>query len=140
MTPQAMGELVDEIEGLGDVFRHLIHPIAEPSAVRSGRDWGEIAPIIDALGPKFSTCLSHETEIVAVEACGDLAYIGALEHTTASITGGAPTSYPARDDRVASERASTPRAPDAAGDGEGLTHRSSSWPCPDDRHADRDAP
>ena len=58
-----------------------------------GRDWGEIEPIFEALGQQFSNCRSYEVEIVTAEARGDLAYIVALEHTTASINGAEPTSY-----------------------------------------------
>jgi ketosteroid isomerase-like protein len=68
-------------------------PLTLFGAVKSGRDWGEIAPIFSALGQQFSNCLSYQVEIVAAEASGDLAYVVALEHTTASINGAAPTSY-----------------------------------------------
>jgi ketosteroid isomerase-like protein len=59
----------------------------------SGRGWGEIGPIFEALGEQFSNCLSYENEIVAAEAHGDLAYTVALEHTTASINGAEPKPY-----------------------------------------------
>ena len=68
-------------------------PVTLFGAVKSGRDWGELAPIFAALGEQFSNCLSYKPEIVAAEARGDLAYIVALEHTTASINGAEPTSY-----------------------------------------------
>ena len=68
-------------------------PLTLFGAVKSGRDWGEIAPIFQELGRQFSNCLSHKTEIVAAEARGDLAYIVALERTTASINGAEPTPY-----------------------------------------------
>ena len=55
--------------------------------------WGEIEPIFETLGEQFSDCLSYENEILAAEARGDLAYIVALEHTTASINGAEPTPY-----------------------------------------------
>ena len=68
-------------------------PVTLFGAVKSGRDWGELAPIFQALGEQFSNCLSYKPEIVAAEARGDLAYIVALEHTTASVNGAEPTSY-----------------------------------------------
>ncbi|HYI16939.1 MAG TPA: nuclear transport factor 2 family protein [Thermomicrobiales bacterium] len=68
-------------------------PLTLFGAVKSGRDWREIEPIFDALGQQFSNCRSYEIEIVTAEARGDLAYIVALEHTTASINGAEPTSY-----------------------------------------------
>ena len=68
-------------------------PLTLFGAVKSGRDWGEIGPIFEALSEQFSHCLSHKPEILAAEAIGDLAYIVALEHTTASINGAEPTSY-----------------------------------------------
>ena len=68
-------------------------PLTLFGAVKSGRDWDEIAPIFQELGQQFSNCLSHKTEIVAAEARGDLAYIVALERTTASINGAEPTPY-----------------------------------------------
>ena len=68
-------------------------PLTLFGAVKSGRDWDEIGPIFDALGKRFTSCSSHEIEIVAAEARGDLAYVVALEHTTASVDGAAPTAY-----------------------------------------------
>ena len=68
-------------------------PLTLFGAVKSGRDWGEIEPIFEALGQQFSNCRSYEVEIVAAEARGDLAYIVALEHTTTSIHDAEPTSY-----------------------------------------------
>jgi ketosteroid isomerase-like protein len=55
--------------------------------------WGEIGPIFDGLGRQFSNCTSYRNQIVAAEAHGDLAYLVALEHTTASINGGEPKPY-----------------------------------------------
>lgn len=68
-------------------------PLTLFGAAISGRGWGEIGPIFDTLGKQFSNCLSYENEIVAAEACGDLAYTVALEHTTASVNGAEPVPY-----------------------------------------------
>jgi ketosteroid isomerase-like protein len=68
-------------------------PLTLFGAVKSGRDWSELGPIFEALGKQFSNCPSYEIEIVAAEARGDLAYIVALEHTTASVNGAEPMSY-----------------------------------------------
>jgi ketosteroid isomerase-like protein len=68
-------------------------PLTLFGAAVSGRGWGEIRPIFDALGKQFSDCLSYENEIIAAEARGDLAYTVALEHTTASVNGAAPRPY-----------------------------------------------
>ena len=68
-------------------------PVTLFGAVKSGRDWGEVAPIFEALGEQFSNCVAYKTEIVTAEARGDLAYIMALEHTTASVNGAEPTTY-----------------------------------------------
>jgi ketosteroid isomerase-like protein len=68
-------------------------PVTLFGAAMSGRGWAEIGTIFGALGKQFSNCLSHENQIVAAEACGDLAYTVALEHTTASINGAEPKPY-----------------------------------------------
>ncbi len=68
-------------------------PVTAFGAVKSGRDWAEIEPIFQALGRQFSNCVTYENEMVTAEARGDLAYTVALEHTTASINGGEPTTY-----------------------------------------------
>lgn len=65
-------------------------PLTLFGAGMSGRGWDEIGPIFDVLGNQFSNCLAYENEIIAAEARGDLAYIVALEHTTASINGAEP--------------------------------------------------
>ena len=68
-------------------------PLTLFGAAMSGRGWGEIGPIFNALGKQFSNCLSYQNEIIAAEARGDLAYTVALEHTTASIGGAEPQPY-----------------------------------------------
>jgi ketosteroid isomerase-like protein len=44
----------------------------------------------------FSDCTSFDIEVVAAEAHGDLAYLVAFEHTTASIGGDPPAPYTLR--------------------------------------------
>jgi ketosteroid isomerase-like protein len=55
--------------------------------------WDQIHPAFETLGQQFSDCASYRNEILAAEAVGDLAYIVALEHTTASINQADPTPY-----------------------------------------------
>jgi len=55
--------------------------------------WTEIAPIFERLGSSLSNCTSYENEVVAAGASGDLAYIVAFEHTTASLNGEPPQPY-----------------------------------------------
>jgi ketosteroid isomerase-like protein len=62
-------------------------------AVTSAIGWAEIGPLFERLGSSFSNCTSFENEVIAAGASGDLAYIVAFEHTTASIGGAAPEAY-----------------------------------------------
>ena len=71
-------------------------PLTLFGAAVSGSGWDQIGPIFDSLGEQFSNCVSYENEIIAAEACGDLAYTVALEHTTASINGAEPRPYALR--------------------------------------------
>src|SRR5437879_2193446 len=71
-------------------------PLTLFGAAMSGQGWAELKPIFERLGEQFANCTSYEDEIVAAEASGDLAYIVALEHTTASIGGTPPTPYTLR--------------------------------------------
>ncbi|MDT4901980.1 MAG: hypothetical protein QOJ78_2910 [Pseudonocardiales bacterium] len=68
-------------------------PLTLFGAGMNGRGWDQIGSIFDVLGTQFSDCLAYENEIIAAEARGDLAYIVALEHTTASINGAEPKPY-----------------------------------------------
>jgi ketosteroid isomerase-like protein len=60
-------------------------PVTVFGAARNGRGWAEIGPLFERLGSSFSNCTSYRIEVVAAGASGDLAYIVAFEHTTASI-------------------------------------------------------
>jgi ketosteroid isomerase-like protein len=68
-------------------------PLTLFGAAASVIGWADIGPAFEALGSQFSNCSSYENEIVAAEAVGDLAYVVALEHTTASIKGAEPKPY-----------------------------------------------
>jgi ketosteroid isomerase-like protein len=50
----------------------------------------------EKLGSMLSDCTAYEIEVVAAGASGDLAYLVALEHTTASVNGAPPESYTLR--------------------------------------------
>jgi ketosteroid isomerase-like protein len=68
-------------------------PVTLFGAAFSGSGWAEIGPIFERLGSSFSSCSSYENEVIAAGASGDLAYVVAFEHTTASIGGAAPQPY-----------------------------------------------
>ena len=68
-------------------------PLTLFGAATSGVGWAELEPIFEGLGRRFSDCTSYRNEIVAAEARGDLAYVVALEHVTASIDGAEPRAY-----------------------------------------------
>jgi len=65
-------------------------------AAFSATGWAEIEPIFNRLGARFSNCTSYEHEVIAAGANGDLAYIVAFEHTTASVNGSASLPYTLR--------------------------------------------
>jgi ketosteroid isomerase-like protein len=71
-------------------------PVTLFGALLSGSGWGEIRPVFESLASRFSDCESCEWDVVAAGASGDLGYIVALEHTTASVGGAAPESYELR--------------------------------------------
>jgi ketosteroid isomerase-like protein len=68
-------------------------PLTLFGAAMNAVGWDQIHPVFETLGEQFSNCTSYQNEILAAEAFGDLAYIVALEHTTASINGADPTPY-----------------------------------------------
>lgn len=68
-------------------------PVTVLGAAASATGWAEIGSLFQRLGSSFSNCTSFENEVVAAGASGDLAYIVAFEHTTASIGGAAPVAY-----------------------------------------------
>ncbi|CAA9381631.1 MAG: hypothetical protein AVDCRST_MAG32-1702 [uncultured Nocardioides sp.] len=60
---------------------------------RSGRD--ELDPAFTWVASRFTACQSLEYDIIAAGASGDLAYLVAYEHISATV-GGRPTSYSLR--------------------------------------------
>jgi ketosteroid isomerase-like protein len=71
-------------------------PVTVLGAAMSATGWDEIEPIFDLLQASLSNCTSCEHEVIAAGASGDLAYIVAFEHTTASVNGAPPVSYALR--------------------------------------------
>ena len=71
-------------------------PVTLLGAAFSATGWEEIEPVFDLLQAKFSNCTSCEHEIIAAGASGDLAYLVAFEHTTASVNGAPPVPYTLR--------------------------------------------
>jgi ketosteroid isomerase-like protein len=71
-------------------------PVTLLGAALSASGWEEIEPIFDRLQSSFSNCTSCEHEVIAAGASGDLAYIVAFEHTTASVSGSTPVPYTLR--------------------------------------------
>jgi ketosteroid isomerase-like protein len=71
-------------------------PVTVFGAALNATGWAEIGPLFKRLGSAFSNCTSFQNEVVAAGASGDLAYIVAFEHTTASIAGAAPEAYELR--------------------------------------------
>jgi len=68
-------------------------PVTLFGAAFSGSGWVEIEPVFERVASSFSNCTSYRNDIVAAGASGDLAYIVAFEHTTASVKGAPPQPY-----------------------------------------------
>jgi ketosteroid isomerase-like protein len=62
-------------------------PVTVFGAAASVRTWSEIEPIFEQLAANFSNYSDYHNDILAAGASDDLAYVVALEHTTASIAG-----------------------------------------------------
>lgn len=58
--------------------------------------WNEIHSVFEKLAAQFSDCSSFDIEVLASGAGADLAYVVAIERTTASIGGRPPTAYALR--------------------------------------------
>lgn len=71
-------------------------PVTLFGALLTKTGWAEIAPVFEWLASRFSNCESFEYEVLAAGANADLAYIVGVEHTTASVGGGAPEPYALR--------------------------------------------
>jgi ketosteroid isomerase-like protein len=64
------------------------------AATRTG--WAGARHTFEQLGTLFSDCTSYEIEVVAAGASGDLAYLVAFEHVTASVNSAPPESFTLR--------------------------------------------
>ncbi len=71
-------------------------PVTLFGAAFSATGWDEIHPIFELLASRFSRCESYECEVIAAGVSGDLGYVVALEHTTASVAGNPPEPYSLR--------------------------------------------
>jgi ketosteroid isomerase-like protein len=71
-------------------------PVTVFGAAMNARGWNEVDALFDALAARFSTCVSCEWEIVAADVRSDMGYVVAIERTTASVGGAAPTPYALR--------------------------------------------
>lgn len=72
-----------------------IDPVTLFGAATSARGWDEIDPVFDRLEMQLSDCTSFDIDVLAAGVSGDLAYIAAIERTSASING-QPASYALR--------------------------------------------
>jgi ketosteroid isomerase-like protein len=71
-------------------------PVTLFGAAVTRTGWAEARRTFEWLGASFSDCTGYEIEIVAAGASGDLAYLVAFEHTTASVNGAPPEPYTLR--------------------------------------------
>lgn len=71
-------------------------PVTLFGAAVTRTGWPEARRTFEWLGSLFSDCTSYEIEVVAAAASGDLAYLVAFEHTTASVNGAPPEPYTLR--------------------------------------------
>jgi ketosteroid isomerase-like protein len=72
------------------------NPVTVFGAVRNVQGWDDIAPAFEWLASSFSDCRSHDRDVIAAGASGDLAYLVSVEHTTCSIGGGPVEPYSLR--------------------------------------------
>jgi ketosteroid isomerase-like protein len=71
-------------------------PVTLFGALQIKTGWGEIEPVFEWLGKRFSNCESFEYEVLAAGVSGDLGYIAGIEHTTAAVGDAAPQAYELR--------------------------------------------
>jgi ketosteroid isomerase-like protein len=71
-------------------------PVTLFGAAVTRTGWAEAHRTFEQLGTLFSDCTAYEIEVVAAGASGDLAYLVAFEHTTASANGAPPEPYTLR--------------------------------------------
>jgi ketosteroid isomerase-like protein len=68
-------------------------PVTVFGAAFSPMGWAEVAPMFEKLASQFSNCSSCEWEVLAADVGEDLAYLLAIERTTASVSGSEPKPY-----------------------------------------------
>jgi ketosteroid isomerase-like protein len=71
-------------------------PVSLLGAAITTTGWEQARRTFEKLGSLLSDCTGYEIEVLAAGASGDLAYLVALEHTTASLNGAPPESYTLR--------------------------------------------
>ena len=71
-------------------------PVTLFGAAVTRTGWAEARRTFERLGSLFSDCTRYEIEVVTAGASGDLAYLVAFEHITASVNGAPPESYTLR--------------------------------------------
>jgi ketosteroid isomerase-like protein len=71
-------------------------PVTLFGAAMMTTGWPSIEATFDWLASRFADCTAYEIEVVAAGASGDLAYLVAIEHTTASLGGEPPVAYALR--------------------------------------------
>jgi ketosteroid isomerase-like protein len=71
-------------------------PVTLFGAAVTRTGWTEARRTFEWLGSSFSDCTAYEIEVVAAGASGDLAYLVAYEHTTASVNGAPAEPYTLR--------------------------------------------
>ncbi len=68
-------------------------PVTVFGAAFNSVGWVEVGPVFERLASRFSNCSSCEWQVVAADVGEDLAYLLAIERTTASVGGSEPASY-----------------------------------------------
>jgi ketosteroid isomerase-like protein len=71
-------------------------PVTLFGAAVTRTGWAEARRTFEWLGSLFTDCTAYEIEVVAAGASGDLAYLVAFEHTTASLKGAPAEPYTLR--------------------------------------------
>lgn len=71
-------------------------PVTLFGASMGGQGWDQLEEVFRFLGREFSDCTAYENEVIAAGASGDLGYVVAHEHTTASVGGAEPAPYTLR--------------------------------------------
>jgi ketosteroid isomerase-like protein len=82
----------------GPRFRMWSHtdPVTVYGAAMNSIGWAEVGPMFEKIAARFANCSSCEWEVVAAHVGTDVAYLLAIERTTASVGGSEPTPYTLR--------------------------------------------